>query len=625
MRRKTEVRRRRRPALAVALGIVAGLFAGCGSAPPYVTEGCTRADLGGQSVARVWDEQVLELIRQVVPAPTVHARNLFHLSAAMWDAWAAYDPVADGYLVTEKADADDPTAAREAAISYAAYRLLLWRYGTVSDLATAGAQLDATMGRLCYSTAFTTTEGDSPAALGNRIAAAVIAFGESDGAHEAERYVDSAYSPVNDPLEVTRPGAVMDDPNRWQPLALSRQVSQNGIPIPGAVQSFIGPYWGHVTSFALPPSETGTPIDPGPPPLLGDPASDTRFKEEAVEVIRRSHALDPTNGVTVDISPGAFGDNNLGANDGDGHDVNPATGRPYDPQVVLQADFARALAEYWADGPKSETPPGHWNVIANGVSDAPGFEFRIGGEGEPVDRLEWDVKLYLALNGAVHDAAIATWGVKGYYDSSRPISQIRYMGGKGQSSDPDGRSYHPEGLPLVPGLIEVITPESSYPGERHAHLAAYRGEIAINAWRGFPEDPESETSGVGWIRAVAWVPYQRSTFVTPAFAGYPSGHSTFSRAAAEVLTAFTGSEYFPGGMTSFTVEEGDLLHEEGPTVATTIPWATYYDAADQAGISRLFMGIHFPSDDLVGRRIGATCGIDAMAMARTFFAGTATP
>lgn len=625
MRRGTELRRRRRPALAVALAIVAGLFAGCGSTPPYVTEGCTRADLGGQSVARVWDEQVLELIRQVVPAPTVHARNLFHLSAAMWDAWAAYDPIADGYLVTEKADADDPTAAREAAISYAAYRLLLWRYGTVSDLATAGAQLDSTMGRLCYSTAFTATEGDSPAALGNRIAAAVIEFGETDGAHEAERYVDSAYSPVNDPLEVARPGAVMEDPNHWQPLALSRQVSQNGIPIPGAVQSFIGPYWGHVTSFALPPSETGTPIDPGPPPLLGDPASDARFKEEAVEVIRRSHALDPTNGVTVDISPGAFGDNNLGANDGDGHDVNPATGRPYDPQVVLQADFARALAEYWADGPKSETPPGHWNVIANGVSDAPGFDFRIGGEGAPVDRLEWDVKLYLALNGAVHDAAIATWGVKGYYDSSRPISQIRYMGGKGQSSDPDGRSYHPEGLPLVPGLIEVITPASSYPGERHAHLAAYRGEIAINAWRGFPEDPEAETSGVGWIRAVEWVPYQRSTFVTPAFAGYPSGHSTFSRAAAEVLTAFTGSEYFPGGMTSFTVEEGDLLHEEGPTAATTIPWATYYDAADQAGISRLFMGIHVPSDDLVGRRIGATCGIDAMAMARTFFAGTAMP
>jgi hypothetical protein len=380
-----------------------------------------------------------------------------------------------------------------------------------------------------------------------------------------------------------------------------------------------------VTSFALPPSDAGTPIDPGPPPQLGDAATDKAFKDEAVEIIRRSHLLDATNGVMIDISPGAFGDNTLGANDGNGHDVNPATGQPYEPHPVLQADFARALAEYWADGPKSETPPGHWNVLANEVSDRPGFVFRIGGQGEPVDRLEWDVKLYLALNGAVHDAAIATWGVKGFYDSSRPISQIRFMGGRGQSSDPAGPSYDTEGLPLVPGLIEVITPESSAAGQRHAGLSGHVGEIAINAWRGFPKDPKTQTSGVGWIRAVDWVPYQRSTFVTPAFAGYPSGHSTFSRAAAEVLTAFTGDAYFPGGITSFTVKKGDLLHEEGPTQDTTIQWATYFDAADQAGISRLFMGIHVPSDDVEGRKIGSTCGKDALALALRYFNGSATP
>jgi hypothetical protein len=625
MSNETRIRRGRLPTVIGALALVAGLLAGCASTPPYLADGCTRADLGGRSVARVWNEQLLDLIRQVVPAPTVHARNLFHVSAAMWDAWAAYDPRADGYFVTEEHTADDVTAAREAAMSYAAYRILLWRYGTVSDLVTTPEQLAATMGSLCYATDFASTEGDSPAALGNRIAAAVLAFGETDGALEAERYTDSSYSPVNDPLQIDQAGTVMKDPNRWQPLALDRQVSQNGLPIPGKVQSFIGPYWGHVTSFALPPSDQGTPIDPGPPPRLRDPATDQRFKDEAVDVIRRSHLLDATNGITIDISPGAYGDNSLGANDGDGHDVNPATGQPYEQEVVLQADFARALAEYWADGPKSETPPGHWNVIANEVSDAAGFDHRIGGQGEPVDRLEWDTKLYLALNGAVHDAAIATWGVKGYYDSARPISQIRYMGGKGQSSDPDGPAYDPEGLPLVPGLIEVITYESSVPGERHAHLASYRGQIAINAWRGFPDDPETETSGVGWIRAEDWVPYQRSTFVTPAFAGYPSGHSTFSRAAAEVLTSFTGSAYFPGGLTSFTVPKGELIHEEGPTQDITIPWATYYDAADQAGISRLWMGIHVPSDDVEGRRIGATCGIEAMAKALRYFDGTAIP
>jgi hypothetical protein len=480
------------------------------------------------------------------------------------------------------------------------------------------------MRSLCLRTDFTSTDGDSAAALGNRIAEAALEFGRSDGALEDERYKDAAYSPVNDPLEVAKPGTVMADPNHWQPLALAKQVSQNGLPIPGSIQSFIGPHWGHVTSFALPESDRGTPIDPGPPPTLGQ-ASDAAFKAEAIEVIRRSSQLDPSDGVTVDIGPGALGGNSLGANDGSGHDLNPATGQPYEPDVVLRADYARALAEYWADGPKSETPPGHWNVIANEVADSPGFVTRVGGTGAEVDRLQWDVKLYFALNGAVHDAAIATWGVKGFYDTARPISMIRYLGGKGQSSDPAGLSYDPEGLPLVPDLVEVITPESSAAGQRHAALVGHVGDIAIRAWRGFPKDPKTDTSGVGWIRAVDWVPYQRSTFVTPAFAGYPSGHSTFSRAAAEVMTAFTGSEYFPGGLSAWTVEPGGLIHEKGPAQSVTIEWATYFDAADQAGVSRLFMGIHIPTDDLAGREIGATCGKDAMALALRHFDGSALP
>ncbi len=438
-----------------------------------VVKDCTRTTAPGQSVARVWDEQTLALIRQVVPAPTVHARNLFHVSAAMWDAWAAYDPTADGYFVTEKRTASDVNAARETAMSYAAYRLLLWRYGTVSDLKTAGEELASTMQSLCLKTDFASTDGESPAALGNRIAAAAIEFGHSDGALEDERYKDPAYQPVNEPLEVAKPGTVMNDPNHWQPLALDKQISQNGLPIPGTIQSFIGPHWGHVTSFALPASDQGTPIDPGPPPLLGQ-ATDDEFKAEAIEIIERSSQLDASDGVMVDIGPGALGDNSLGANDGNGHEVNPATGKPYEPDVVLRADYARALAEYWADGPKSETPPGHWNVIANEVADSPGFKLQIGGTGPEVDRLQWDVKMYLALNGAVHDAAIATWGVKGFYDSARPISMIRYLGGKGQSTDPQGPSYDPEGLPLVPDLVEVVTAESSAPGQRHAALADSR-------------------------------------------------------------------------------------------------------------------------------------------------------
>jgi hypothetical protein len=178
--------RRAAPWLAGIVVLSAGLQA-CQSTAPFVVKDCDRADLGGESVARVWDEQALELIRQVVPAPTVHARNLFHLSAAMWDAWAAYDPEADGYFVTEKRLASEVTSARETAISYAAYRILLWRYAQVSDLDVATEQLNATMATLCYSTAFTSADGDSPAALGNRIAAAVIEEGRSDGALEDVR------------------------------------------------------------------------------------------------------------------------------------------------------------------------------------------------------------------------------------------------------------------------------------------------------------------------------------------------------------------------------------------------------------------------------------------------------
>lgn len=595
----------------------------CGGGPPdYAIAGCERGDLQGWSVARVWDEALLDAIRRDTPAPTVHARNLFHTSAAMWDAWAAYDPQAEGYFVHEKLSSDDVEADRDAAISYAAYRLLLYRYSRAAGLQETFDQLASTMESLCYRIDYTRTEGDDPAALGNRIAAAAIAFGLTDGSLEETRYVDTDYKPVNPPMVVASPGTVMSDPNRWQPLALSQLVAQNGLPIPGNVQRFVGPHWGHVLGFALVESPEGTPIDPGPPPLLGDPETDAAYKQGAVRVLRDSSYLSAGDGETIDISPGALGDSHLGTNDGDGRKTNPVTGKPYAPERVPRGDFARVLAEFWADGPESETPPGHWNTIANKVSDDPGIELQIGGEGPEVDRLEWDVKLYFALNGAVHDAAIAAWGLKGYYDSVRPISMIRYMGGKGQSSDPDGPSYDPDGLPLVPGLIEVVTESSSAPGHRHEDLAGHVGEIAVRAWRGNPEDPTAEASGVGWIRAVDWVPYQRPTFVTPAFAGYVSGHSTFSRAAAEVMTAFTGSEYFPGGLMEATFPAGDLLFEDGPTEDITLQWATYFDASDQAGISRLFGGIHVPADDFEGRKIGSQCGKEAWALALRYFDGS---
>lgn len=621
------IRGRRTAAAIMSLALAALSLTGCSAddPPAYLAEDCERADLDGRSVARVWDETLLGLIRQVVPAPTVHARNLFHTSAAMWDAWAAYDPTAGGYLVTEKQEADDVAAAREAAMSYAAYRILLWRYATVSDLPSATEELDAVMASLCYRTDYDPVDGDSPADLGNRIAQAVLDAGSDDGALEDDRYADSSYRPVNDPLVVDESGTVLRDPNAWQPLSLGTQIAQNGLPIPGNVQTFIGPHWGYVTPFALESSPAGTPIDPGPPPRLGDPLTDQAYKEAAVTVLRDSSLLDPADGIEIDAGPAALGNNPLGTNDGNGYEENPSSGTPYEPNLVPQADYLRVIAEYWADGPDSETPPGHWNVIANAVQDAPGFERRIGGEGPILDPLEWDVKTYLALNGAVHDAAIAAWGLKNHYDYVRPISMIRHMGGKGQSSDPAGPSYDPDGLPLEPGLIEVVSDDTSRAGEHHEDLANHIGEIAVRTWRGSPDDPEHETSGVGWILAVDWVPYQRPDFVSPAFAAYVSGHSTFSRAAAEVMASITGSQFFPGGLAQWMVPKGELRHEEGPTEDVTLQWATYFDAADEAGISRLYGGIHISEDDLAGREVGATTGTAAWTTAQQYYAGTEVP
>jgi len=577
------------------------------------------------SVARRWDEALLDAIRRALPNPPVHARNLFHVSVAMWDAWAAYDPTARGYLVTEKDRAGDVAAARDEAISYAAYRVLTERYIKAVGADQSLSEFDDVMDSLCYPLTDTATSGDSPAAVGNRIAAAVISYGKTDGSNEAGGYADTAYKPVNPPLVVssTAPPTLVD-PNRWQPLRIAHMISQNGIPVTNGVQQAVGPHWGHVKGFGLPDAGSdGVPIDPGAQPRLGDAVTDAAFKEQVVEVIRDSSELDPSLPATIDISPGARGGNDLGSNDGHGHPVNPSTGQPYAADIVNLGDFARVMAEFWADGPNSETPPGHWNVLANLVSDELAPNLRIGGSGPSVDRLQWDVKLYLALNGAVHDAAVAAWGLKGDYDGGRPISWIRYMGSLGQSSDPKLPSYNREGLPLVPGLIELITKETSAPGGRHAGLAGHEGQIAVRSWSGNPADPKTQVGGSKWILATAWVPYQLPTFVTPSFQGYISGHSTFSRAAAEVLTAMTGSEYFPGGMSGYTIRAGSLKFEKGPTTDIRLEWATYYDAADQAGQSRLFGGIHVQADDFTGRRIGSQCGLAAWALAQRYYAGTA--
>lgn len=586
----------------------------------------TKPSFGAQSVARVWDEATLAGIRIDTPNPPVHARNLFHLSVVMYDAWAAYDPTAVGYLFREKHSADDLTAARNEAISYAAWRLLKERYAYSRSATNTLAALDAQMSALGYDTNNASLDTSTPAGLGNSVYALVSAYFLYDGANETASYHDlpparGGYSPINPPLVTGYPGNTnLIDVNRWQPLAITNSFDQHNF-TQAVVQTFIGSQWLGVRPFALARTDATQPwINPGPQPRLNG-IGDARFRSDVIDVIQRSGELTPDDGATIDISPGAFGNNTLGANDGTGYRVNPATGAPYAPNVVRRGDFGRVLAEFWADGPNSETPPGHWNVMANMVADNPNLVKRIAGKGPVVDALEWDVKTYFALNAAVHDAACAAWSLKRVYDGGRPIEYIRYMGQCGQCSEPFSPSYDTNGLPLVTNVIELVTTNTAAPGGRHEGLPV--GHVAIFAWPGPPNDPTNQHSGAHWMVTDFWLPYQKPSFVTPAFPGYISGHSTFSRAAAEVLTAITHSPFFPGGMGTFTAPANTFLKfENGPSQNVQLQWATYYDAADQAGISRLWGGIHVSVDDLTGRITGSRCGQAVWALASKYFDGS---
>ena len=612
------------------------------------------------SVAREWNETVLHAIRNDFARPTVHARNLFHSSAAMYDLWAVYDQNAQPFFLGNRIGAfefsfdgipqsNDIKAAREEAMSYAVYRLIYHRFQRSPGVFSIYGKADSLMRRYGYDPGFTSTDysGGNPAALGNYYAEQMIEFGRQDGAREQWDYENQFYEPLNPRLVVEYPGNPdIVDPNRWQPLTLQIFIDQAGNPIPFNTPPFLSPEWGRVIPFSLSFDDRidytrggfGYPVyyDPGPPPYL-DTTRTGGLSEEykwgfSLVSVWASH-LDPGDSVMWDISPATIGNISAfpdnfedyrsfyklieGGDPSLGHSVNPVTGQAYEAQMVPRADYARVLAEFWADGPDSETPPGHWFTILNYVNDHPMFARKYRGMGSELDPLEWDVKAYFMLGGTMHDVAISAWGIKGYYDYIRPISAIRAMAEFGQSSDSTLDNYHPAGLPLIPGYIEIATASDT------ALLGADAiGKIKLYTWKGpyYINNPETDLAGVGWILADNWYPYQRPSFVTPPFAGYVSGHSTYSRAAAEFLTLLTGDEFFPGGMGTFIAKKNEfLVFEEGPSQDIELQWATYRDASDQTSLSRIWGGIHPPADDIPGRIIGEQIGIKAFEFAEQYF------
>lgn len=161
-----------------------------------------------------------------------------------------------------------------------------------------------------------------------------------------------------------------------------------------------------------------------------------------------------------------------------------------------------------------------------------------------------DVRLFFALGNALLDASICCWDCKRTFDSVRPITAVHYL---------------------------------------------FRGQL-VRAWRG-------PGLGPGLIDGADWQPYQPATVVTPPFAEYFSGHSTFSAAAAEILKRFTRSDVFGA---SHTTPAGSSIVEPGitPHEPVTLFWPTFSDASDQAGLSRRYGGIHFAEADIGGRVLG---------------------
>lgn len=181
--------------------------------------------------------------------------------------------------------------------------------------------------------------------------------------------------------------------------------------------------------------------------------------------------------------------------------------------------------------------------------------------------LDEDVKMFFILGNAVSDAGIAAWDAKKFYDSERPITAIRTL---------------------------------------------FKGQ-PVQAWGG-------PGKGTQTIDGGDWVPYQAKNVVTPNFPEYVSGHSTFSAAAAQVLKQFTGSDAFGN---SFTVKAGNSRFEPGtnPSTDVTLSWATFSDAADEAGLSRRYGGIHFEQGDLEGRKLGRKVGTTVWDRAQFFITG----
>ena len=306
------------------------------------------------------------------------------------------------------------------------------------------------------------------------------------------------------------------------------------------------------------------------------------YLEGFEQVLIWSSHLDHNDGVDWDISPNSIGNATLptdpadfidfydvlnGGDDSQGYSVNPVTGEAFPVQMVPRGDYGRVLAEFWADGPDSETPPGHWFTLLNDVMDHPSFERKLGGEGPVLSELEFDIKAYFALGGCMHDVAITAWGVKGYYDYVRPVRW--FDGWPKWSADRPFLRATTRVAAVDPGLIELITFDlrnlanamSIWLALSIRTLARSRrllGVVQISSMT----QPSILRVAIGFGPELVALP--TAIICDPKLCGLRLGHSTYSRAAAELLTLLTGSPYFPGGLGEYVALGTTSGLERGP-------------------------------------------------------------
>lgn len=554
-----------------------------------------------EDIAVEWMALTLDALEQDTQMPTVEARTLWQVSSLMYESWAAYDPIATGYYTenTRKQPLVMRTLPNRAeTISHALYAFLTYRFASLGEAGPGTGAREAfdAFERKMRVHGYLDVSGNpvpSPAqSLGEELASIVIAYGLPDGANELNSYADtSGYAPSNAPLIVDEPGTNgMQFANGWQPLMV-----QN------AQQSYLTPHWGEVVPFALPPYDSNVlRIDPGPPPLFGE-ATEPEFIEEMLANLRYVASMDPSSGEgsgLINLSPRVRGNFADGTYSGSGHPVNPITNQPYADNMVPLGDFLRVIS-LDLDGYRFTTPPPWWNELALDVLAGKGTVTQRPANKPRARDLEYDIKLLFALNGALHDAAIAVWDVKRVYDSCRPISGIRYLSEIGE-------------LPLEAGLVEIIQVGDPLAGANEENV----GKIKVKCWAG-PDE------GVEWVLGEKWIPYQPANFVTPPFPGYTSGHTAFGRAFSEVMTAFTGDEFFPGGLYELPVSE--LRFETDLSTTVVLQAATYHDLGYDAGLARIFSGVHIPSDVFASQAIGEQVGQAAYAHAVDYFEGAGVP